>query len=254
MKGVLRVKATRVLVVDADRRSREAMMDRLRAAGYDVLQMEDPNSPCPSEMGAEFAVVRGVATDIDAMTDQGSTGGSRSPSLAIGWLMPGAPGAANGSATDLEQAREESKRIFAEIAPLFLDADRHAAFRLASSLPSCEGLGDLEREAARGWAGHHRVEPCRTPIRDLFAERRGQALDAKAGPLRPSGLCAVCGVRWSFDGETDDVTLSDLLRRCDIDGRIEDSPVDALDDGVETVYKLVVQALRPDDAVHRGER
>jgi hypothetical protein len=156
--GGLRVKPTRVLVVDADRRSREAMMDRLRAAGYDVLQIEDPGSRFPSDTGAEFAVVRGAATEIDAMTDRGNTDGSRSPSIAIGWLMPAVHSAADASATDLEQAREQSKRIFAAIAPLFLDVDRDAAFRLASSLyalgkriwgpsPSDEAGGDVGRPA-----------------------------------------------------------------------------------------------------------
>jgi len=154
----VRVKATRVLVVDADRRSREAMMDRLQAAGYDVLQIEDPSSRFPSETGAEFAVVRGAATEIDAMRDQGNTDGSRSPSIAIGWLMPAAHSAANASATDLEQAREQSKRIFAAIAPLFLDVDRDAAFHLASRLcalgtriwgpsPSDDARGDGGRPA-----------------------------------------------------------------------------------------------------------
>ena len=92
---------TRVVVSDADPLLRAAMTDRLRAAGYEVVQIDHLGAQLPPDLRADYAVMRCLAREM------GGLAGAEA------------------------QREEHAVRIFAAIAPLFIDIDREGAERLA---------------------------------------------------------------------------------------------------------------------------
>ena len=120
---------TRVVVSDADPLLRAAMTDRLRAAGYEVVQIDHLGAQLPPDLRADYAVMRCLAREMGGLAGAEWSDGT-SPKLTIGWLRRGWSHAASLAAAEA-QREEHAVRIFAAIAPLFIDSDREGAERLA---------------------------------------------------------------------------------------------------------------------------
>jgi len=120
---------TRVVVSDADPLLRAAMADSLRAAGYEVVQIDHLGEQLPPDLRADYAVMRGLDREMGGLAGAEWSDGA-SPKLAIGWLRRGWSHAASRAAAEV-QRDEHAVRIFAAIAPLFIDIDREGAERLA---------------------------------------------------------------------------------------------------------------------------
>ena len=126
--------STRVVVSDADPRLRAAMADSLSAVGYDVVQVEHLGAPFAPDLHADFAVVRCLAAEMGGLTGIDCASDSASPKLAIGLLRKEEAQATEVGAVAEPQRDEHVIRIFAAIAPLFIDTDRVRAERLARGM------------------------------------------------------------------------------------------------------------------------
>jgi hypothetical protein len=133
MKCHLAVPDKRVLVVDGDSTSREMMMDRLRAGGYEVLSIEDPAHQPVAELSADFAVFQHLAEGDGAGEDENCAGGPAS-TITIGWFRPPETLAVADDHGYLEEVNEHVGRIFSLVVSVFLTLDGEAAQRLANGL------------------------------------------------------------------------------------------------------------------------
>ena len=123
----------RVVVSDADARLRSAMAAILEAAGYHVLQVDDLASVSPTDLHADFAVMRYLAVGGE-LTGSGRGADAVSHELAVGWLRTeGRQDATPGAVAEV-QRQEHAIRIFSAIAPLFIDVDREGAERLTRGI------------------------------------------------------------------------------------------------------------------------
>jgi hypothetical protein len=121
---------TRVVVSDGDPWLRGAMADMLQAAGYDVVQVDDLRAPLPADLRADYGVVCCRPGEVGGLAC-GERSDGPSLKVAIGWLRMGRSQAADLAAAAVAQRHEHVVRIFAAIAPLFIDIDRDGAERLA---------------------------------------------------------------------------------------------------------------------------
>lgn len=119
-----------MVVSDADPPLRAAMADSLRAAGYEVVQIDHLGEQLPPDLRADYAVMRGLDREMGGLAGAEWSDGA-SPKLAIGWLRRGWSHAARLAAAVEAHRDEHVVRIFSAIAPLFLDIDRETAERLA---------------------------------------------------------------------------------------------------------------------------
>jgi NAD(P)-dependent dehydrogenase (short-subunit alcohol dehydrogenase family) len=130
-----------------------AIAERLRAAGYDVVPIDDSVDRSAPDWQADFAVARCLASELDATIRGDDVTDNTSPALAVGWMRMPAYRTGNADASASAQRDEHVQRIFSAIAPLFLNADQEVARRLAEGLHTLHsmmrGLAYCRRDGSR---------------------------------------------------------------------------------------------------------